>query len=205
MVRTPIRLFLIAVFLVALFPAILPSGNVRALAGPFDEAALSSLDDFVGQVRNGQAGVLRGVYVPGILAAPVVQQPPGMDDFVSPYQNVITEFGLASRLGSTGLLAHNYLAGEAFDLIQKGQEIKLVDGSGAVSTFTVTEILRYQALDSGSTATRFLEPGGGATISSADLFRRVYGQPGRVIFQTCIRSGGDSSWGRLFVIAAPSH
>jgi hypothetical protein len=203
MARTPIRLFLTFAFLITLFHALVPAGDVHALAGPFDGATLPSLDDFVAQVSDGRAGVLRGIYIPGILAAPVVQQPNGMDDFVSPWQNVITQFSLASRWGSTGLLAHNYLAGEAFELLQKGQEIQLIDGSGAVSTFTVSKILRYQALDSDSTATRFMDPESGTTITSAELFSRVYSQPGLVVFQTCVQANGNPSWGRLFVIAAP--
>jgi hypothetical protein len=203
MARTPIRLILTFTFLTIIFSSLLPSRNVQALTGPFDQAGLPSLEDFTLQVNNGQAGQLRGIYIPGILAARVVQQPVGMDDFVSPWQNVITQFGLASRLGSTGLLAHNYLAGDAFGLLQEGQEIELIDGSGRVSTFTVTEILRYQALDSDDTATHLLDLEGQTSITSADLFNRVYSRPGQVIFQTCIKKDGDPSWGRLFVIASP--
>ncbi len=204
MPRKFIRLFLLFVFLLPLFTTLLPTGDVHALAGPFDGTTLPSLDQFIAQVRDGQAGVLRGIYIPGILAAPVVQQPAGRDDFVSPWQNVMTQFSLATRLGSTGLLAHNYLAGEAFEFLQEGQEIDLVDGSGTVSTFTVTEILRYQALESDSTSTRFLDTQSGRAITSADLFRKIYSQPGRVIFQTCIQSQGNASWGRLFVMAVPA-
>jgi hypothetical protein len=203
MAHKPIRLFLTFAFIIILLSALRPSGVVHALAGPFDGTTLPSLDDFIRQVHDGRAGVLRGVYIPGILAAPVVQQPNGMDDFVSPWQNIITQFNLASRLGSTGLLAHNYLAGKAFELLQEGQEIDLIDGSGIVSTFTVMEILRFQALESDSTATRFLDPKTGTTIASADLFSRIYSQPGQVVFQTCIQANGNPSWGRLFVVAAP--
>lgn len=204
MARTPIRFFLILSLLITIFSALIPSGTVQALTGPFDQTGLPSLEDFALQVSNGQAGQLRGLYIPGILAAAVVQQPAGMSDFVSPWQNVITQFGLASRLGSTGLLAHNYLAGETFGLLQEGQEIELIDGSGRISTFTVTEILRYQALDSDDTSTRFLDLKSQASFTSADLFNRVYSRPGQVVFQTCIKKDGDPSWGRLFVIASPS-
>ena len=204
MPRTPIRLLLTFAFFLTLLSGLIPSGNVQALTGPFDEAGLPSLADFVRQVSNGRAGELRGIYIPGILAAPVVQQPSGKDDFVSPWQNVVTQFGLASRLGSTGLLAHNYLSGEVFGLLQPGQKITLVDGSGKISTFTVTEILRYRALNSSSTDTRFLDLETHTSSTSADLFTRVYSRPGHVIFQTCIQAEGDISWGRLFVIASPS-
>jgi hypothetical protein len=203
MPHKPIRLFLTLTFIITFFSAPLPSGAVQALAGPFDGKVLPGLEDFVRQVSNGRAGELRGIYIPGILAATVVQQPAGMDDFVSPWQNVITQFGLASRFGSTGLLAHNYLAGEAFGLLQEGQEIHLIDGSGTISTFTITQILRYQALESG-TATRFLDLQSRTSITSASLFTKIYSRPGQVVFQTCIQAGDDPSWGRLFVIATPS-
>ncbi len=204
MARTPIRLFLTFALITILFSSLLPTINVRALTGPFDQAGLPSLKDFTRQVFNGQAGQLRGIYIPGILAAPVVQQPAGMDDFVSPWQNVITQFGLASRLGSTGLLAHNYLAGEAFGLLQEGQELELIDGSGRVANFTVIEILRYQALDSADVTTRLLDLESQASITSADLFNKVYNRPGQVVLQTCIKRDGNPSWGRLFVIASPA-
>ena len=205
MIRTPIRLFLTFAILITFLSALAPAVNVQALTNPFEQEGLPSQDDFIRQVSNGQAGELRGIYIPGILAAPVVQQPSGMGDFVSPWQNIVTQFSLASRLGSTGLLAHNYLAGEAFGLLQEGQEFALINGNGSISTFTVTEILRYQAVKSESTFTRFLDLESGTTIASADLFTRVYSRPGQVIFQTCIQAEGDLSWGRLFVIASPSE
>ena len=204
MTRTPIRLLLTFAFFISLFSVLIPSGNVQALIGQSDGGVLPNLSDFTGQVRNGEAGILRGIYIPGILAAPVIQQPVGMAGFVSPWQNVLTQFSLASSFGSTGLLAHNYLAGESFELLQEGQEIKLIDGSGAISTFIVTEILRYQAMDSGNTATRFMDLESNTSVLSSDLFNRVYNRPGQVIFQTCIQANGDPSWGRLFVIATPS-
>jgi hypothetical protein len=205
MAHTPIRLFLPLVFILTLLTAFVPSGVAQALTDPYDEAELPSLDDFIRQVSNGQAGELRGIYIPGILAAPVVQQPAGINEFVSPRHNVVTQFGLTSKVGSTGLLAHNDLAGQTFGLLQKGQELKLVDGSGKISTFIVTEVLRYQAMIPGSTTTRFLDLKSETSITAAALFNRIYNRPGQVILQTCIQADGDSSWGRLFVIAAPAN
>ena len=202
MTRTSTRLFLIIVISISLFSALLPAQDVHALDA-YHRTPLPDLDVFIEEVRDGQAGVLRGVYIPGILADPVVQQPDGMVGFVSPRQNVITEFSLASRSGSTGLLAHNDLAGEVFNLLQEGQEINLIDGSGLVSTFIVTEIRRYQALEPDSISSRFLDPESGMILTSTGLFRRVYGPPGRVVLQTCIEADGNPSWGRLFVIAVP--
>lgn len=192
-----IRLILI------LFSAVTPLGGVQAMSDSFNGAGQPGLEDFVGQVSNGQAGELRGIYIPGLLAAPIVQQPAGMDDFVSPWQNIVTQFRLASRLGSTGLMAHNYLVGASFDLLQVGQEILLVHGDGRISTFIVSEVLRYQALEPDSTASTFLDLENHVLVTNAELFTKVYDRPGQLVFQTCIQEGEHLSWGRLFVIARP--
>ncbi|HSK65559.1 MAG TPA: hypothetical protein VK888_01415 [Anaerolineales bacterium] len=181
-----------------------PSGRVQAMTDDFNDESLPGMDAFVGQVRNGQSGELRGIYIPGILAAPIVQQPRGMEEFVSPWQNIVTQFGLASNYGSTGLLAHNYLAGKSFHFLQPGQEIQLVYGDGRVATFIVSEILHYQALEPDSTSSSFIDLDTGEAQSYASLFSRIYHRPGQVVFQTCISAGEDIAWGRLFVIAEPA-
>lgn len=182
-------------FIVILCITVIPTGNVHALTG---------LDVFVEDVKNGQAGELRGIYIPGILAAPVVQQPSGRADFVSPWQDIATQFSLASKVGSTGLLAHNYLAGQSFALLENGQEFFLVYGDGQVAAFAVSEILRYQALEPASTSSVFVDLKDGSTLTHRELFTKVYDRPGQVILQTCITMGDDTSGGRLFVIAKPS-
>src|SRR5919106_3860917 len=111
-----IRSILTISFILFLFSTLIPTGGVQALSSQFSTSSLPLLDAFVSQVKNGQADELRGIYVPEIFAAHVVQQPMGKDEFVSPRQGILTQFGLASKLGSTGLLAHNYLAGERFVL-----------------------------------------------------------------------------------------
>jgi hypothetical protein len=200
----PVRFLLILSFLLSLISVCFPTDNVQALAGQNESSGFPSLETFVEQVSNGKSGELRGVYIPDILAAPIVQQPAGMEDFVSPRQNVLTQFSLASRLGSTGLLAHNFLAGETFPLLAEGQEINLIHGDGSVSTYKVTAILRYQAIASGKTSSLFVNLDTHASISSASLFTQVYNRPGQVVFQTCIEAGGNLEWGRLFVIAQPA-
>lgn len=182
-------------FIVILCISAIPAGNVHALAG---------LDVFVEDVKNGQTGELRGIYIPGILAAPVVQQPSGKADFVSPWQNVATQFSLASKVGSTGLLAHNYLAGHSFALLEKRQEFYLIYGDGRVAAYVVTEILEYQALEPASTSSAFVDLKDGSTLTHKELFTKVYDRPGQVILQTCITMDDDASGGRLFIIAKPS-
>ena len=204
MAHQPIRTLLTFIFVSVLISALFPPRNVHALAGAADQPDLPGLDTFVEQVSNGQTGQLRGVYIPGIQASAVVQQPAGMNGFVSPRQNVLTQFRLASKQGSTGLLAHNYLAGKSFEMLQPGQEIDLIDGRGNISTFTVTEILRYQALEPNSNVSTFIDLKDLNSISADNLFIKIYGRPGRLVLQTCIQAENNPSWGRLFVIAQPA-
>lgn len=180
-----------------------PGGRVQAMTDDFNGESLPGMDTFVSQVRNGQAGELRGIYIAGILAAPIVQQPRGLEEFVSPWQNIVTQFGLASNHGSIGLLAHDYLAGKSFSMLQPGQEIHLVYGDGRVATFIVSEILHYQALEPDSTSSSFVNLDTRESQSYASLFSGIYHRPGQLVFQTCISTADHLAWGRLFVIAEP--
>ena len=75
--------------------------------------ALPGSVDFSKSVQNGTYD-LRGVYVAGVLALPVVQQPISNAAFVSSNDNEITQFGMVSQYGNVGLLAHNTLSGKSF-------------------------------------------------------------------------------------------
>lgn len=196
MAAKSINWFSIFSFIVILCLTVVPGGEVRAL---------TDLDTFVDDVKNGQAGELRGLYIPGLLAAPVVQQPPGRVDFVSPWENVVTQFSLASKVGSTGLLAHNYLAGRNFALLKPGQELYLIYGDGQVDVYTVSDVLQYEALVAASTSSDFLDLQDESTLTHKELFMNVYDRPGQVILQTCITMNDDPSGGRLFIIAKPSR
>ena len=198
-----LRSFLIFCFITILSSTLFPATDAYALTAHSSGAGLPALGTFVEQVENGEADELRGIYIPEMLAAPVVQQPAGMDGFVSPWQNVVTQFNMASKLGSTGFLAHNDLAGKSFALLQKDQEIYLVRGDGSISTFIVTEILQYQAAEPNNVSSSFVNMANGNVLTSAELFTKAYSRPGQVVLQTCIDSRNDLTWGRLFIIAAP--
>lgn len=193
--------FLSLIFILS--TTLIPMGSVRALNDQFNEADLPLLNEFVNQVKNGQAGELRGIYIPELLAARIVQQPANNNQFVSPRQNTVTQFGLASRVGSTGLLAHNYLAGERFFFLKENQKFYLVYGDGQVSAFVVTEILRYQALEPASTSSKFVGLESDDILLASELFSKVYDRDGDVVLQTCIEAEENLIWGRLFVIAEP--
>ena len=167
------------------------------------ESALPDYGRFLESVQNGQAGVLRGVYVPGVLAMPIVQQPVGNPGFVSQNDDEITQFRMAAEVGNVGLLAHNFLSGANFTNLSSGQEVRLIYGDGQVEYFTVVEVLQYQALQPYSPYSEFRDLESNVTVKADELFRKVYRGERHVTFQTCIEESGNSSWGRLFVIAQP--
>ena len=164
---------------------------------------LPALNTFVKELRNGQSNEVRGVYIPEIMAAPVIHQPEGNNHFVSSVKNTVTQFDLASQFGSAGFLAHNYLAGQSFSLLEINQIFYLIYGDGQTSMLVVTEILRYQALEPTSTFSEFVDLQNNHHMTTAETFSKVYDRPGQIILQTCIAVGDASSWGRLFVIAEP--
>lgn len=159
--------------------------------------------DFSTLVENGNIDVLSGVYVPNVLALPVVQQPAGDSGYVSGRDDEATQFAMASQYGNIGLLAHNYLSGRLFSRLGIGEEVRLVYGDGKVEYFVVTEVLRYQALDPDSQWSSFRNLDDYDILSTEQMFTRAYAGDRHVTFQTCIAENGNSSWGRLFVIAVP--
>jgi hypothetical protein len=197
-----IRSVLILTFLVTALAA-MPSARVLAADTGLPDTAFPGLGTFRTWINNGHAAELRGVYVPNLLADSVVQQPENQATFVSPRDNVITQFSAAASVGSTGLLAHNFLAGSRFAALKYGQLVYLVYGDGRISVYSVRRILQYQALEPESPYSDFIELSSGRSMSSGDVFKAAYARPGAVVFQTCIAAEGNSSWGRLFVIAEP--
>jgi hypothetical protein len=174
--------------------------SVRA----WEESEIPSLDEFIKQVTSGEADVLRGIYVHDTFAFSILPQPDDNSAYVSSRQDVLTEFRMASRYGTTGLLAHNYLAGKTFARLKVGQFIYLVYGDGHIETYAVTQSMRFQALTPTSVTSTFVDLESDETYSAARLFSTIYNRPGELVLQTCIYEDGENSWGRLFVIAEPS-
>ena len=173
--------------------------SVRSTSG----AAFPELEAFVTSMTPAAPEQLMAVFVPDTFLMPVTQQPSDNPQFVAPVENTITEFAATGKFDSTGLLAHNYLAGENFFTLREGQEFFLVLGDGSTSAFIVTEIQQYQALQPQSPYSDFVDLETSDRLSASQLFKTAYGRAGTVVFQTCIADGGEASWGRLFVIAEP--
>jgi hypothetical protein len=188
-----LNLFLFLSLTISVFPA-------RAIEL---SASTPDLTSFVDSVKDGQAGILRGVYIQGLFALRVVQQPPNNPAYVSVSQGVVTEFHSAKDVGNFGLLAHNYLAGKDFHLLSKNQEVYVIFGDGKIEKYRVKKILRYQTFEPKSTTSNFIDLDSGERLSSTQLFAKVYKGARHLTFQTCIDKDGELSWGRLFVIAEP--
>lgn len=196
------RRFLNLGFLLAVLGSLLFNAN-STLAMGNSTARLPDFTVFSQAVQNGKAESLRGVYVPNVLALPIVQQPSGNAGYVSSKDGQATQFAMASQFGNVGLLAHNYLSGKSFSQIAVGQEVRLIYGDGRVEYFIVTEILQYQALQPNSPWSSFRSLNDDTTLNAEQMFKRVYDGDRHLTFQTCIQAEGILSWGRLFVVAVP--
>lgn len=192
--------YTIALFVITLSLFFSP---VPAHAESSTEISLTDFPSFVESIKDGNANILKGVYVPNVLSLPVVQQPVGNPGYVSPIAGVITQFSMATEVGNVGLLAHNHLAGEYFFNLNVGDEVRLVYGDGEIEYFMVTELLEYQALQPYSPYSEFRDLETDQTMSAVDLFRKVYRGERHVTFQVCIEENGIGAWGRLFIIAHP--
>jgi hypothetical protein len=164
---------------------------------------LPKLNTFIESVTDGNASVLRGVYVPDVMALSIVQQPVGYPGYVSTEESVATQFGIATEVGNIGLLAHNTHAGSFFSNIKPGDRIILVYGDGHIESFMANSIQRYQALNPLSPYSEFKNLETQTTFTAEQLFNSVYRGEYHLTLQTCIENNGNSSWGRLFIMATP--
>lgn len=207
--------FLTGVWLLVLVSMVFPASAVAAASLPGSGTdpdgapePLPSFGLFSKGLENGRPDQVVGVYSVGLMALPVVQQPVGSPAYVSDRPDVVTQFAMGIEHNTVGLMAHNYLAGEAFFGLQVGQSVRLVYGDGRSVLYRVREIQRYQALNPDSTSTEFigLQNAIAPILTATELFDRTYGQQEHLlVLQTCIAKGEEDSWGRLFVIAEPVH
>ena len=195
-----ILIVFIGIIILSLFIVLNP-----ALAEGIANKDQPDFSSFIKNVQNGNPDDLRGVYVPGLLALAVVQQPWDEPGFVSRDPESITQFGMAKEAGIIGLLAHNYLAGSHYAGMKRGDEVRIIFGDGRVEYFIVKQILQYQALQPSSVHSDFRDLDTDIITTAQDVFRKVYSGDRHVTFQTCIEAEGNINWGRLFVIAEPKY
>lgn len=169
--------------------------------------ALPTLTSFVDRLPapiNSSASGLAGLYVQDKFALSIMQQPAGSPGFISEQNDVVTQFAMASQYGTTGLLAHNYLAGAYFSQIEMGQTIVLVNNDKSLAYYKVEKIESFQALQPTSPYSDFrVLDGSDRVLTATEMFTNIYMQSGKLVLQTCIEEAGDLSWGRLFITATP--
>ena len=200
MPRTALSLSLFLFLLTAFF---LNPTATQAIGNPNEN--LPTFADFSQSVQNGQADVLRGVYVPDVLALRIVQQPQDHPYYVSNRNGEATQFSIASQYGNIGLLAHNTLSGKSFARLSFGQQVHLVYGDGRVEKFIVVNTLRFRASEPESISSSFHNLDRKETLSANEMFLRAYAGKRHLVFQTCIEANQNPSWGRLFIFALPKE
>jgi hypothetical protein len=190
--------------LVLMFTVVFAPTSTSALGNAEARAAIPDLTAFTNSLENGQADVLRGLYVKNLMALQIVQQPANNDGFVTSAHGYATEFRMAAKYGNIGMLAHNYLAGQSFFQLSPGQEIHLIYGDKKTEAFVVTYIQQYQALSPDSPTSDFIDLSSGERLTASSLFSKIYANgSGNLVLQTCIHANQNPTWGRLFVIARP--
>ncbi len=183
-------------------PAVINGGGALPATGGQAEAVLT-LETFAAQVADGQAGVIRGIYVEGVLAFRVDQQPSGDYLYITRQPDTVTQFGLVQP-PVIGLLAHNTLAGAKFFDLRAGMRLWVIEGDGQTHAYRVSQRFEYQALQPDSPTSDFKDLASGEILTAAQVFARHYQGTPHVTLQTCIAREGVSTWGRLFVIAEPA-
>lgn len=172
---------------------------------PAAQDTMLSLNEFVDAVVDGRSNDVVGLYVPGVLALPVGQQPQGNSGFVTREPDMATQFDLAGDFGTIGILAHNDLAGAQFSGVMPGQYAIAIFGDGRKEYFLIDSIQSYQALSPTSTYSDFVNlDGSNEFLSAGQLFSRIYAPGNRMVLQTCIEGEGNPSWGRMFIIGTPA-
>lgn len=192
------------ILLAILLVIVIAASSVHSVfaAGDSDTPTLS---EFASGLKSSAENQVVGIYARDLFALPVVQQPAGYPGFVSNQPDQLTQFALASDYGSTGMLAHNTLAGAQFSKLEIGYYLTVIYGDGQMAYYEIKAVEKYQALQPSSPYSNFKDLANpDTTITAEDLFYHVYESSDRLVLQTCIESNGNDSWGRLFIIAEPT-
>jgi hypothetical protein len=166
--------------------------------------AFPTLAHFVQSNMSADANAITGVYVCRLLALRIVQQPENNPVYVSSDQGTATQFRLANRYGTLGLLAHNDQSGAQFFDLANGNEVDVVHGDGSIRRYVVSGIRHFRPIIADNPYSDFYDlDAPGDALSSSKVFQEIFANGDQVVFQTCITANGNPIWGRLFVIATP--
>jgi len=172
---------------------------------PVTQSESEELLAFSRQVANGKPESVSGLYVAGVLALRVVQQPADNPGFISSEEGTATQFQRANQFGAIGLLAHNTLAGRDFLRLSPAEELVLIHGDGRAERFRVSQIVDYQRLTRADLRSDFLALDTNSRYTADQVFTRFYQHAHRLTLQTCLARGDIADWGVHFVVADPSQ
>ncbi len=178
-----------------------PAADEHSLATRSDK--LPALEDFITSVIDGQAGTVRGLYIPGLIALRIVPQPDGQFDFISYEEDTATQFQSPTFFGVIGLLAHNFLSGRFFLQVLPGQVLTIIYGNGQMEDFQVAEIHDYERLTELDLHSNFQDVQNNQTLSADQVFQLYYQGAHHLTLQTCLEKGGDWNWGVRMITAFP--
>lgn len=187
--------------LYGLWPLKAPGINITRI--PFEQSKSAIFRQFAELVINGNAEQVRGVFVAGLMALPVVQQPAGEATYVAGQMDIVTQFQSAAERDVIGLLAHNYLSGSLFYQLRKGEEVRIVFGDGSYQRYQVSGSYAFQKLKPGSLQSDLVDMSTEEVLTTNQVFNRFYNGDHHVTFQTCLEEEGLSNWGLTFVVAEP--
>lgn len=152
---------------------------------------------------TGSVGNVTRISAEGIFDLHVDQQ--GSDpNYITADPSGATQFSLAARYGTVGILAHNFLAGTTFFGLELNSVIMVEFDNGQQVPYTVKDMQWYQALSPHSPYSDFFNlDGSNEVLTAAQLFNKVYTQGNKLVLQTCFEQNGDLSFGRVFIVAEP--
>jgi hypothetical protein len=143
------------------------------------------------------------VTVPNLFSFPISQQPKGKEIFVTSQKNEVTQFRMPSYTGVTGLIAHNFLAGQQFYRLENGQKFWVQYEGKHLQEYRVTGSYRFKKLDPPNPSSRLIDLQNKQEMSAAQVYDRFYKGEHHVTFQTCLEGDGRLDWGLFFVVGEP--
>lgn len=187
--------------LYGLWSLISPGININRIS--FERSKSPVFRQFAELVMNGNAEQVRGIFVEGLMALPVVQQPLGEAAYVAGQMDVVTQFQSAADHNVIGLLAHNYLSGSLFYQLTEGEEVRIIFGDGSYQRYRVSGSYAFQKLEPSNLRSDFVDMSTEEVLTTNQVFNLFYNGEHHVTFQTCLEEGGLSNWGLTFVVAEP--
>jgi len=143
----------------------------------------------------------------------VVQQPKGNNAWVSTDKNTLTEFRIARKYGTVGLLGHNlnveslYIPGNYIVLFYETNEVPQFEIYSSIEYFAFKAITPSSPYSEFQLCTYPYQPKSelnGILCTAGDVFKMVYAEPyitasRTLVLQTCFSINGDKQGGRLFI------